>query len=118
MTWTWTLRWWWRWGVAIARLRTAPGCRLGEIPVDAIYSPVRKSAYRVGRTRIGQQTDYDRLNLEVWTDGTVAPEDAVRQSAEILVQHLTLLAGAPVVEMEQPEEEEEGIPESHRRGAD
>jgi DNA-directed RNA polymerase subunit alpha len=83
---------------------------LGEIPVDAIYSPVRKAAYRVGRTRIGQQTDYDRLNLEVWTDGTVAPEDAVRQAAEILVQHLTLLAGAPVVELEQPEEEEEGIP--------
>ncbi len=78
--------------------------------MDAIYSPVRKAAYRVGRTRIGQQTDYDRLNLEVWTDGTVAPEDAVRQSAEILVQHLTLLAGAPVVELEQPEEEEEGIP--------
>lgn len=87
-----------------------PKLPLGEIPVDAIYSPIRKAAYRVGRTRIGQQTDYDRLNLEVWTDGTVAPEDAVRQAAEILVQHLTLLAGAPVVELEQPEEEEEGIP--------
>lgn len=83
---------------------------LGEIPVDAIYSPVRKAAYRVGRTRIGQQTDYDRLSLEIWTDGTVAPEEAVRQAAEILVQHLTLMAGAPVVELEQPEEEEEGIP--------
>jgi DNA-directed RNA polymerase subunit alpha len=83
---------------------------LGEIPVDAIYSPIRKAAYRVGRTRIGQQTDYDRLNLEVWTDGTIAPEDAVRQSAEILVQHLVLLAGAPVAEVEQVEEEEEGIP--------
>ena len=87
-----------------------PRLPLGEIPVDAIFSPVRKAAYRVGRTRIGQQTDYDRLNLEVWTDGTVAPEVAVRQSAEILVQHLTLLAGAPVVELEQPEDEEEGIP--------
>ena len=43
---------------------------LGEIPVDAIYSPVKKAAYRVERTRIGQQTDYDRLNLEIWTDGT------------------------------------------------
>jgi DNA-directed RNA polymerase subunit alpha len=83
---------------------------LGEIPVDAIYSPVKKAAYRVERTRIGQQTDYDKLNLEVWTDGTIAPEEAVRRSAEILVQHLTLLAGARVVEVEQPEEEEEGIP--------
>lgn len=83
---------------------------LGEIPVDAIYSPVKKAAYRVERTRIGQQTDYDRLNLEIWTDGTIAPEDAMRRSAEILVQHLTLLAGAKVVEIEQVEDEEEGIP--------
>jgi DNA-directed RNA polymerase subunit alpha len=87
-----------------------PRLPLGEIPVDAIYSPIRKASYRVGRTRIGQQTDYDKLNLEVWSDGSIAPEDAVRQSAEILVQHLVLLAGAPVAEVEQVEEEEEGIP--------
>ena len=83
---------------------------LGEIPVDAIYSPVRKTAYRVERTRIGQQTDYDRLNLEVWTDGSIAPEDAVRSAAKILLTHLELLAGAPVEEPEEPEEREEGIP--------
>jgi DNA-directed RNA polymerase subunit alpha len=83
---------------------------LGEIPVDAIYSPVKKAAYRVERTRIGQQTDYDRLNLEVWTDGAITPEEALRSSAEILVQHLTLLAGARVAIEEAPEEEEEGIP--------
>lgn len=83
---------------------------LGEIPVDAIYSPVKKAAYRVERTRIGQQTDYDRLNLEIWTDGTIAPEDALRTSADILVQHLTLLAGAKAVEVEAPQSEEEGIP--------
>jgi DNA-directed RNA polymerase subunit alpha len=71
---------------------------------------VRKAAYRVERTRIGQQTDYDKLNLEIWTDGTISPDDAVRRSAEILVQHLTLLAGAKVVEVEQAVEEEEGIP--------
>lgn len=83
---------------------------LGEIPVDAIFSPVRKAAYRVERTRIGQQTDYDKLNLEVWTDGTLAPEEALRQSADILLQHLTLLAGAQTMVIEQPEEAEEGIP--------
>ena len=83
---------------------------LGEIPVDAIFSPVKKAAYRVERTRIGQQTDYDKLNLEVWTDGTIAPEDSVRKSANILVQYLTLLAGAETVEVEQPEVKEEGIP--------
>lgn len=83
---------------------------LGEIPVDAIYSPIKKAAYRVERTRIGQQTDYDRLNLEIWTDGAISPEDAMRAAADILVQHLTLLAGAKVVEVEQPEVAEEGIP--------
>lgn len=83
---------------------------LGEIPVDAIFSPIKKSAYRVERTRIGQQTDYDKLNMEVWTDGTVSPEDAIRQAANILVQYLSLLAGAETTEVEQPEEQEEGIP--------
>lgn len=83
---------------------------LGEIPVDAIFSPVRKAAYRVERTRIGQQTDYDKLNLEIWTDGTLAPEEALRSAADILVQHLTLLAGAKTVVVEQPQETSEGIP--------
>ena len=83
---------------------------LGEIPVDAIYSPVRKAAYRVERTRIGQQTDYDKLNLEIWTDGSLTPDDALRQAANILVQHLTLLAGAETVVVEKAEEAPEGIP--------
>jgi DNA-directed RNA polymerase subunit alpha len=83
---------------------------LGEIPVDAIFSPVRKAAYRVERTRIGQQTDYDKLNLEIWTDGTLTPDDALRRAANILVQHLTLLAGAETVVVEKKEEVSEGIP--------
>jgi len=84
---------------------------LGEIPVDAIYSPIRKASYRVERTRIGQQTDYDKLNLEIWTDGTISPEESVRKSANILVQHLTLLAGAdPEIISTVDEEKEEGIP--------
>jgi DNA-directed RNA polymerase subunit alpha len=87
-----------------------PRLPLGEIPVDAIFSPIKKAAYRVERTRIGQQTDYDKLNLEIWTDGTITPEDALRQAADILVQHLTLLAGATTTVVEQPQEEEEGIP--------
>jgi DNA-directed RNA polymerase subunit alpha len=83
---------------------------LGEIPVDAIFSPIRKAAYRVERTRIGQQTDYDKLNLEIWTDGSLTPDDALRQAANILVQHLTLLAGAETVVVEKAEEAPEGIP--------
>lgn len=83
---------------------------LGEIPVDAIFSPVKKAAYRVERTRIGQQTDYDKLNLEVWTDGTITPEAALRSAADILVQHLILLAGAKTVVVAKAEEASEGIP--------
>lgn len=83
---------------------------LGEIPVDAIYSPIRKAAYRVERTRIGQQTDYDKLHLEIWTDGTISPDDALRRSANLLVQHLTLLAGTEITIVEKPEDTAEGIP--------
>jgi len=83
---------------------------LGEIPVDAIFSPVKKASYRVERTRIGQQTDYDKLNLEIWTDGTMEPEAALRSAADILVQHLTLLAGAKTIVAEKQEESSEGIP--------
>jgi DNA-directed RNA polymerase subunit alpha len=67
---------------------------LGEIPVDAIYSPVRKVNYTVTRARIGQQTNYDRLALEIWTDGTTTPDIALRESAKLLVRHLALVAGS------------------------
>ncbi len=83
---------------------------LGEIPVDAIYSPVRKASYNVERTRIGGQTDYDRLVLEVWTDGTMTPEEALRESAKILVARFSLLAGDEVRMAEKKEEPEQGIP--------
>jgi len=83
---------------------------LGEIPVDAIYSPIRKASYRVERTRIGQQTDYDKLHLEIWTDGTISPDDALRRSANLMLQHLTLLAGTEIAVIEKQEETAEGIP--------
>jgi len=87
-----------------------PQLPVGEIPVDAIFSPVKKASYRVERTRIGQQTDYDKLNLEVWTDGTISPEDSVQQAADILVQHLSLLVDTHTPVVEPPVEQEEGIP--------
>ena len=83
---------------------------LGEIPIDAIFNPVRKAAYRVERARIGQQTDYDRLILEIWTDGTLVPEEALGEAAKLLVQHLTLIAGVEAAVLEPELEEEEGIP--------
>jgi DNA-directed RNA polymerase subunit alpha len=64
---------------------------IGLIPVDAIYSPVRRVAYRVEPTRVGQKTDYDKLILTVETDGTLAPEDAVGVAARILQEQLQIL---------------------------
>jgi DNA-directed RNA polymerase subunit alpha len=83
---------------------------LGEIPVDAIYSPVRKANYTVARARIGQQTNYDRLSLEIWTDGAISPEDALREAAGFLVRHLTLIAGAEVMPAEATVAEIRGVP--------
>jgi len=83
---------------------------LAEIPVDAIYSPVRKVNYTVTRARIGQQTNYDRLNLEIWTDGAISPEDALREAARLLVRHLTLIAGADVMPVEAMAAEISGVP--------
>lgn len=66
---------------------------VGMIAVDAIYSPVRRVRYTVENTRVGQVTDLDRLLLEVETDGSITPQDAVTQAAEILVNHFAVVAG-------------------------
>jgi len=85
---------------------------IGELPVDAIYSPVRKVSYRVEPARVGQMTNYDSLVLEVWTDGTIRPQEALGQTAQLLIKHLSLFAGVESVVMEQEGEAalEEGIP--------
>lgn len=61
---------------------------IGLIPVDSLFSPVLKVAYRVENTRVGQKTDYDKLTLEVWTDGSIRPDDAIAHAAKILSDHL------------------------------
>jgi DNA-directed RNA polymerase subunit alpha len=66
---------------------------IGVIPVDSLFSPVKKVNYMVEDTRVGQETDYDKLTLEVWTDGTIAPDEAVSSSAKILNDHLKLFIG-------------------------
>jgi DNA-directed RNA polymerase subunit alpha len=60
---------------------------IGTIPIDAIFSPVKKVKYTVEPVRIGQRSDYDKLNLEIWTDGTVRPEDALAEAAKIAKEH-------------------------------
>jgi len=66
---------------------------IGEMPVDAIFSPVRRVNWEVGYARVGQSTNYDRLTMEVWTDGTMSPEEALSTSAKVLIDHLRHLAG-------------------------
>ncbi len=68
------------------------GQPIGVIPVDAIFTPMRKVNFMVEHTRIGQITNYDRLILDIWTDGTIAPTEALSQSAQILMRHLSLFA--------------------------
>jgi DNA-directed RNA polymerase subunit alpha len=77
---------------------------IGVIPVDAIYTPVQKVNYTVEHTRVGQMTNYDKIVMDIWTDGTVTPDEALRQSADILVRHFTQLANyrATLIEPEKP----------------
>ncbi len=67
--------------------------RINSIPVDAVFTPVRRVAYRVEDTRVGQKTDLDRLVIRVWTDGSVAPKDALDQAVEILRGQLNVFGG-------------------------
>lgn len=75
---------------------------IGQIPVDAIFSPIRKVNVTVDRARVGQVTDYDRLVLEVWTDGTMRPAEALSQAARLLLKHY-----APLAEYGEAEAEEQ-----------
>ena len=87
-----------------------PDDTIGVIPIDSIFSPVKRVNYTVQDTRVGNVTDYDRLILEVWTDGSLRPEEAVSKAAGILVMHLKLfqnMDGLP----EEEEEEEATFPE-------
>jgi DNA-directed RNA polymerase subunit alpha len=66
---------------------------IGVIPVDSIFTPVIRVNYNVENTRVGQRTDYDKLTLEVWTDGSIRPDEAVSLSARIMAEHLNLFTG-------------------------
>jgi DNA-directed RNA polymerase subunit alpha len=69
---------------------------IGELPVDAIFSPIRRVNFDVERARVGQRTNYDKLIIEIWTDGTVRPEDSLSQAAQIMQKHLVPIAGSDI----------------------
>lgn len=86
---------------------------IGELPVDAIFSPIRRVGYEVENTRVGQVADYDRVVMEIWTDGSIKPEEALAQSSQILMQYLRPIAGVSeetFLPVEIEEEEEGAIP--------
>ena len=66
---------------------------IGDLPVDAIFGPIKKVNWEVQSARVGQSTNYDKLILEIWTDGTISPEKAMSTSAKILIEHLRFIAG-------------------------
>jgi len=96
-------------GYVPAASNKVAGAPIGTIPVDSLFSPVRKVNYQVTNARVGQVTDYDRLSLEVWTDGSVTPQDAVAYAAKIIKEQLTVFINFDETEeplpIEAPKEE-------------
>ncbi|MFH1084809.1 MAG: DNA-directed RNA polymerase subunit alpha [Chloroflexota bacterium] len=85
-------------GVGYSPAEERQGLPIGQIPVDAIFSPVAKVSYAIEPARIDQITNYDLLRFEIWTDGTLRPDQALRQAAQIMLDHLS-----PVAAFAQPD---------------
>lgn len=97
-------------GYVAAEKNKKPDHMIGVIPIDSIFSPIQRVNYTVQDTRVGNVTDYDKLILDVWTDGSIRPEEGVSRAAAILISHFKLfqnMAGIPEIE----EEEEIAPPE-------
>jgi DNA-directed RNA polymerase subunit alpha len=85
-------------GYFTADQNKAEGQPIGVIPIDSLFSPIQKVNYRVTNARVGHRTDYDRLAIEVWTDGSVRPEDAVAFAAKILKEQLSIFINREEIE--------------------
>ena len=96
-------------GYVSADKNKTPSMPIGVIPIDSIFTPVKKVNYQVEDTRVGQITDYDKLTLEIWTNGTLKPEEAISSAAKILNEHLNLFISLTdqvmPVSMVQPEDD-------------
>ncbi len=77
-------------GYVAAESNKTASMPIGVIPVDSVFTPVKKVSYNVGNTRVGQMTDYDKLTMEVYTDGSIKPEEALSLSAKVMTEHLNL----------------------------
>ncbi len=77
-------------GYSLAEANKDENAPIGSIPIDAVFSPIKRVNYVVGNARVGQRTDYDKLTMEVWTDGSILPENAVAYAAKILKEQMTI----------------------------
>ena len=90
-------------GYSLSEANKDENAPVGTIPVDSVFSPIKRVNYVVGNARVGRRTDYDKLTMEVWTDGSVTPEDAVAYSAKILKEQMTMFINFD--EKQEPEAE-------------
>jgi len=104
-------------GFCPAEWNKKPDQEIGRIPIDSIFSPVRRVNFYTENTRVGQKTDYDKLIIEVWTDGRVTPDDALTMSAAILRHHLDVFVNydKDIVEFEESEKQIDAEREELRR---
>jgi len=101
-------------GYVPAELNRGPEHTIGVIPVDSMFSPVRRVSYEVEAARVGQRTDYDKLMLDVTTDGSVSPRDAIGEAAEILIRQLAIFTDLERIEgLGEAVETEAEIPQAH-----
>ena len=94
-------------GYSLAEAHKDEEAPVGTIPIDAVYSPIKRVNYVVGNARVGQRTDYDKLTMEIWTDGSIIPEDAMAYAAKILKEQMTIFINF--------DEEREPVPEEKVR---
>jgi DNA-directed RNA polymerase subunit alpha len=85
-------------GYVPAEMNIGPQHTIGVIPIDSIFSPVRRVAYDVEAARVGQRTDYDKLNIDITTDGSIDPREAIAQAAEILIRQLAIFTDIEKIE--------------------
>jgi len=101
-------------GYVPAELNRGPEHTIGVIPIDSIFSPVRRVAYEVEAARVGQRTDYDKLTLDVTTDGSLSPRDSIGQAAEILIRQLAIFTDLDRIEgFGEAAEAEAEAPQAH-----
>jgi DNA-directed RNA polymerase subunit alpha len=99
-------------GYVPAELNRGPEHTIGVIPIDSIFSPVRRVSYDVEAARVGQRTDYDKLNLDVTTDGSIDPKEAIGEAAEILIRQLAIFTDIENIDMPGTQSQTEAVTEA------